>query len=295
MVLRVTLLVSLTGCAATPLRLEYGHLPSPAMQGRSMEYGVYTPPGWQPAETLPLVVFLHGGGGDDVRCLDEAGIPALLDREIGAGRAPRAVIVVPEGDRGFWINWHDGSRRYEDWVLGELLPVIERKFNTASCPDGCHIAGISMGGNGALRWAMNHPETFSSVEILSGPIFDAAGMKAITHSFPFGWLVPVERIFGPPTEAGLRRVDPYQRWRSATDLGSIRLFVARGTEDRTGIIQTNETFRIHLELHGIPHRYVVFPGGHRWADWKPLFPELLRFAVQPKRAVTTGQTAVIDS
>jgi enterochelin esterase-like enzyme len=250
-----------------------------------MEYGVYTPPSWKPAETLPLVVFLHGGGGDDVRCLDEAGIPALLDRKIGAGRAPRAVILVPEGDRGFWINWHDGSRRYEDWVLRELLPVVERKFNTASCPDGCHVAGISMGGNGALRWAMDHPDTFSSVEILSGPIFDAASMKAFTQSFPFRWVVPVERIFGPRTDERLRRVDPFQRWRSAADLGRMRLFFARGTDDRTGIIQTNEAFHVHLELLGIPHRYVVTGGGHRWEDWKPLFPELLRFAIPRGRSM----------
>jgi enterochelin esterase-like enzyme len=283
MTARATLLICLTGCAVTPLRLEYGHLRSAAMQGRAMEYGVYTPPSWGPAETLPLVVFLHGGGGDDVRCLDEAGIPPLLDQEIGAGRAPRAVILVPEGDRGFWINWHDGSRRYEDWVLRELVPVIEHKFHTAPCPDGCHVAGISMGGNGALRWALDHPESFSSVEILSGPIFDAAGMKSITQSFPFRWLVPVERIFGPLTDERLRRADPFQRWQSAADLGRIRLLFARGTEDRSGIIQTNEAFRIHLERRGIPHRYMVFPGGHRWADWRPLFPELLRFAIERER------------
>ncbi len=279
MTARAALLACVTGCAATPLRLEYARLPSAAMGGRSMEYGVYVPPSFGPKERLPLLVFLHGGGGDDVRCLDEAGIPALLDREIGAGRAPRAVIVVPEGDRGFWINWYDGSRRYEDWVLGDLLPVIQRDFHTAACPGGCHVAGISMGGNGALRWALDHPETFSSVSILSGPIFDAGQMRSFTHSFPFRWLVPVGRIFGPLTDERLQRVDPFQRWQSAADLGATRLFFARGTEDRSGIIETNEAFRVHLERRGIAHRYLVFPGGHRWVDWKPLFPELLRFAI----------------
>ncbi len=250
------------------------------MQGRSMPYALYTPPGWKKGETLPLVLFLHGGG-DDERCLDQAGIPELLDQEITAGRVPRAVILVPHGDNGFWMNWADGSRRYEDWVLQELMPAVARELGTAPCPDGCHVAGISMGGNGALRFALDHPEMFASVEIISGPILDAAGMKAFVKNGLFRWVAPLDRIFGTATDPeSLRRDDPFQRWQSGADLGRLRLYFARGTEDRKEIIASNEAFRAHVEEHGIPHRYVIFPGGHRWEDWKKLFPDVLRFAVR---------------
>jgi len=270
----------LAGCVSAPLRMTYAHMESPSMQGRSMAYALYTPPGWKKGETLPLVLFLHGGG-DDVRCLDQAGIPELLDREISAGRVPRAVVLVPEGDNGFWMNWADGSNLYEDWVLKDLVPAVARELGTAPCPDGCHVAGISMGGNGALRFALDHPEMFSSVEIISGPILDAAGMKAFTKDPVFRMMAPLDRIFGSTDNVErMRRDDPFQRWQSAADLGRLRLYFARGTHDREGITPTNEAFRAHLEKHGIPHRYVVFPGGHRWEDWKNLFPEVLRFAVE---------------
>jgi enterochelin esterase-like enzyme len=252
---------------------------SPSMQGRSMSYALYTPPGWKKGETLPLVLFLHGAG-DDERSFDHAGIPELLDQEIIAGRVPRVVILVPHGDNGFWMTWADGSRRYEDWVLQELMPAVARELGTAPCPDGCHVAGISMGGNGALRFALDHPELFASVEIISGPILDAAGMKAFAKNGLFRLVAPVDRIFGTATDPeSLRRDDPFQRWRSEADLGRLRLYFARGTHDLRMIIATNEAFRAYLEEHSIPHRYVVFHGGHRWVDWKNLFPEVLRFAV----------------
>ncbi len=254
-----------------------------------MEYGVYTPPGWHPGESLPLVVFLHTVGSD-VRCLDDAGVPALLDREIIAGRTPPVVILVPEGDRGFWMNWYDGTRRYEDWVLRELMPSIQQQYGTRPCPGGCHLMGISMGGNGALRWALEYPNTFSSVEVLSGPIPDTAGMVRAKGTFIMHLVAPVDRIFGPDSDLDRLRVrDPYQRWHSPADLGGTRLYVARGVDDHDWIIETNDVFRSYLVRHGIPHQYVVFPGGHRWAAWKALFPDVLRFAVRPRPV--TGQQA----
>lgn len=90
---------------------------------REMAYAVYTPPGWRPDEQLPLVLFLHGGG-DDEDCFDRAGFGPFLDAEITAGRAPRCVICVPDGERGFWENWHDGSHRWTDWR--PMVPAVLR-------------------------------------------------------------------------------------------------------------------------------------------------------------------------
>ncbi len=108
-------LLALVLLAASPVAAraqssDVGELFSPAMD-KPMGYSVYTPPGWGPDERLPLVVLLHGGGSD-LTSFDKYEVGAYLDAEHAAGRLPRVVIVNPDGEFGFWENWHDGSRLY---------------------------------------------------------------------------------------------------------------------------------------------------------------------------------------
>lgn len=273
-------LTLLAGCATAPARMVYRQLDSRAM-GHPMSYGLYAPPGFAPGEHLPLVVFLHGGG-DDVTCLEEEGIVAYLDGEIGAGRLPRVLVLVPQGDRGFWANWADGTHRYEDWVLREAMPSAMRAWGAQRCPAGCHLLGISMGANGALRFALAHPGLFGSAALLSGPMLDAQGMEWMLQSWFLRTFSRLDRVFGAsPDPRRTWRADPFQRWRSPDDLAGLRLFFAHGDDDRQGIAETNAALHQHLEANGVPHRYLVFHGGHRWADWEPVIGEAIRAALAP--------------
>jgi enterochelin esterase-like enzyme len=276
-VTRLVPLLFLFSCG--PQRLQYLRVDSPAM-GKTMEYGVYTPPGFTPAEQLPLVLFLHGGG-DTAHCLDQEGVSAWLDAEISAGRVPRVVVAVPQGDMGFWENWADGTARYADWALREVLPAVARDFHTQPCPQGCHLLGISMGGAGALRIALDDPGRFASASIVSAPTFDAAQMQAMAEDWRWKTFARLDRVFGPADDkARQRRADPFQRWLGPEDLGGLRLSLAHGDDDRSGIAGTNAALHAHLEARAIPHRYRVFHGGHRWKDWLPVFAEALRQAVE---------------
>jgi enterochelin esterase-like enzyme len=273
--LALALVFAVAGCATVPARMTYRELDSRAMH-KPMAFGVYTPPGFRPDERLPLFVFLHGGG-DTVHCLDVEGIAAWLDQEITAGRVPRVVVLVPEGDRGFWANWADGSHRYLDWVLREAMPAAISGWHTQPCPGGCHLIGISMGGNGALRLVLAHPGLFRSAAILSGPTPDAQGMKELSGDWLFHTFARLDRVFGPEIdEHRLWAADPFQRWTAPDDLAGLRLFIAHGDDDRRGIGETNDALHRDLLDHGIPHRFEVFHGGHRWRDWQPLFGEAIR-------------------
>jgi enterochelin esterase-like enzyme len=270
----IALLVSATACAA-PARLAYTRYDSAVMRAPA-EYAVYTPPGFRPEERLPLVVFLHGGG-DSERSFDQHGVGQALDRAIAAGEVPRVVVVVPDGDLGFWIDWHDGSRPFETWVVDEVVPRVAREHRTAPCPDGCHVVGVSMGASGALRVALHHSDRFASVAILSGPVFDTEQMIDFANDRLFSVFIPTHRAFGP-TEARdrwrIRQSDPFVRWRSPVDLGT-RLFLGWAEHDREGIVRGNRRLVRHLEQHGIPHVYREFPGAHGWAAWKPVLLEVL--------------------
>jgi enterochelin esterase-like enzyme len=274
----VAALGPLCACAPAVQRLTYVRVESPAMQ-RTMEYGVYTPPGFTPGESLPLVVFLHGGG-DDAHCLDKEGVSAWLDQEITQGRLPRLVVAVPQGDTGFWANWADGSARYVDWALDEVVPRVAKDYGTRPCPEGCHLLGISMGGSGVLRIALDDPRRFASAAIVSAPTFDSEQMKDLAEDWRWKTFARLDRVFGPASDVERRRrADPFQRWLSASDVGPLKIYLAHGDDDRKGIAGTNAALHRHLEARGIAHQYRVFHGGHRWKDWLPVFGEALRSAI----------------
>jgi S-formylglutathione hydrolase FrmB len=266
-------------CVSPRVRMQYRTFDSRAM-GRSMEYAVYTPPGFAPGEALPLVLFLHGGGGDEVDCLEIHGVTTFLDEEISKGRVPRVAIVVPQGDRGFWANWADGTRRYQDWALDEALPAARREFGTTDE----HLLGISMGGNGVVRFALARPGQFKSMSVLSGPILDAKGMKELMSNWMFRTFARLDRVFGSPDDvARTHAADPFQQWLSPGDVHGLRIFFAHGDGDHhQGLDRSNLAFHEHLEAHHIAHRYVVFRGGHDWQYWTPVFGDALRYALAPE-------------
>jgi enterochelin esterase-like enzyme len=267
------------GCASFPRRLEYRTVRSSAMRDAYLEHAVFAPAG---AEGLPLVVFLHGGG-DGPDCLDRHGISARLEAAMEAGTLPRAVVVVPDGDLGFWANWYDGSRRYEDWVVDEIMPAMARRYRTAPCPEGCHIMGVSMGAEGALRIAMHRPGTFASVSSISAPVMDTDRRIAFMQDPLINAIVRTQHVFGPISpRSRIESDDPFVQWRTAEALGETRLFLAWGTRDRDGIREGGHALTTHLAEHGVPHEVSVYEGDHGWASWAPVIEDALRRALAPE-------------
>lgn len=274
----VALVLLAAACASFPRRLEPVALRSQAM-GRTLQYATWLPPGWTPDEHLPLVVFLHGAS-DSPASFDRFEVGQALDEAVRTGAMPRLVLVAPEGNNGMWTNWHDGTHRYEDWVMNEVIPDAQARYRPLPCPEGCHIAGISMGGSGALRIALHHPGRFASVSSLSGLILDAQGATAFREKNSLRFIAPLDRIFGPMNDpAALAREDLFQRWTRPTDLGGLRVWLGWGDRDREDVVRTSAAFDRHLSDRGIPHGREVYPGGHEWAAWRQVIPRMLRHAL----------------
>lgn len=123
---------------------------------------VYTPPGYDPkrAEAYPLLVQLHGGGGSN-KAMDR--MAPLLEQAIREGRVPPMVSVMPSAGRSFYMDFRDGSQKWERFILADLLPAARRDLNVPKGRQGTFVTGISMGGMGSLRLAFKHPEAFQAV------------------------------------------------------------------------------------------------------------------------------------
>jgi len=241
-----------------------------------MAYAAYVPKDLPRGVSVPLVIFLHGGG-DDPHIFDEVEMGQTFDTAVADGRLPSFVAVFPEGELGLWENWYDGSHRYEDWVMDDLLSHARDTLPVASCPEHCAIMGVSMGGHGALRFALHRPQEFDSVAAISAPIFNTDQMIEFADWFIARVFMQSRRIFGPTdNRQRVEKEDLYLRWQSPDDVAPLRLFFAWGTREHDRIISANESFTSHLKQRGIEHQSIVYDGRHKWVDWKPVILALLQ-------------------
>src|SRR5580698_4363314 len=140
-----------------------------------VHYCVYLPAGYdagatkRPAQSYPVLYFLHGLG-DNEQTLFNSGGWTLLDDLRNQHKMGDFLIAAPEGRRSFYINSADGSVLYSDFFLQEFLPHIESKYRVRAGRTGRAISGISMGGYGALRFGFAHPELFSAVSAQSAAL-----------------------------------------------------------------------------------------------------------------------------
>jgi enterochelin esterase-like enzyme len=264
--------------AATPV--TYVQIDSEAV-GREMNYAVYTPPGWDGETSLPLVMFLHGGG-DDYTVLDKHPVVTrTFDRMIESGELPPFLLVAPDGKRSFWRNWADGTKDYEDWVLDEVIPDVTARYNVRSGPEDLHLMGISMGGAGSLYIGTQHLDRFASISAWSAPLFTPEDVERFLGNKMIANVFPVDEIFGQPTIEEIQARSVWTLLDRPESLEGTRFLIGAGTIDMRGIPKSNKKFHEHLSSADVPHRYVVYKGGHRWVDWAKVFPVALCHHLTP--------------
>ncbi|MCW2857695.1 MAG: hypothetical protein JWR52_3310 [Marmoricola sp.] len=151
---RLDKLLGLDGASApipdvTPGARYDGSFTSAARRGAQTAWSLSVPPGVASAG-LPLLVCLHGAGGDHRAAFDDLGIDRFLAQATAAGVPPFAVASVDGGEHSYWHPRADGSDAGA-MVTDELIPLLRKKLGLGA---RCGLYGWSMGGFGALRLAM---------------------------------------------------------------------------------------------------------------------------------------------
>ncbi|QDU98529.1 alpha/beta hydrolase [Lignipirellula cremea] len=143
--------------------LEHKVLASKSL-GHDVGYAVWTPPGYDAkgATRYPVIYFLHGAGGTEAS--DSGGFSSMVAGKIRQGDFPPAICVFPNG----------GMSGYRDpveaMIIDELIPRIDHDYATRAEAAGRAIAGFSMGGAGAVRLAILHPELFCAAGSWGGAL-----------------------------------------------------------------------------------------------------------------------------
>jgi S-formylglutathione hydrolase FrmB len=157
------MLLLLVGTEVLAQRVEYKTFPSKLL-GRELRYGVYLPPSYSksPEKKYPVLYFLHGLFEDETRWSTRGETDQILDRMIGDGKIGEFIVALPYGGTSFYTNMRDGSEKWEDVMVTEFLPLIESSYRVNASRAQRGISGTSMGGYGALKIAMKHPDLFGS-------------------------------------------------------------------------------------------------------------------------------------
>ncbi|HYP27878.1 MAG TPA: alpha/beta hydrolase-fold protein [Blastocatellia bacterium] len=253
--------------AAAEDRVEYGSLQSSAL-GRELRYAVQLPASYDKDKSrqYPVLYFLHGMNGTEGD-FQKRGVASAVSRLRQSGKIGEFIIVAPAGENSFYINSKNGLR-YEDAIIKDLIPHIEKSYRAVGKSEGRAIQGISMGGFGALSLAFRHPEMFSSVTAHSSALFEALPNPTGTDRRSQFMSRMIGNMYGsPPDEEYFRSYNPISLAESnaaAIKKAGLKIYFDVGDHDRYGFQTSNKALDERLSGTGIAHEFHVFPGDHGW-------------------------------
>lgn len=278
--------------------------------GVDKQYVVYLPSGYADSDArYPVVYMLHGLGGNEGNWSEYMGLAKAADAMNLA-----AIVVMPDGDDSFYTNWatavdYDaclaGSRafgtakdmrtycvreaKYEDYIVQDLVGHVDATYRTVPERRARSIGGLSMGGFGALKLAMRHPQLFGSVAshsgvaalLYTGPFPYEKG-KVVLGDDPQAWItspgdfgVLFGNVFG--TDIATWRANDPAVLAQQVDNGDLAIYIDCGTEDEFRLHNGAAYLHEVLEERGVEHFFELMPGKHALAFWADRIDDSLAF------------------
>jgi S-formylglutathione hydrolase FrmB len=275
--LTFALLAAVPDCFAASGRVECNSIPSKIL-ARRVPYCIVLPPAFDADQSrrFPILYFLHGLG-DNEQSFVHTGAWNLLEDMREKGEIKDFLIATPEAGSTFYINSKDGKERYEDFLLQEFFPYIEKHNRVAPGRRNRAISGISMGGYGALHLAFRHPELFSAVSAHSAALVDKLPNFLGARSSQSPRSRVLGGVFGdPPDPAFWERNSPIALARKA-NLANLQIYFDCGDQDDFGFESGATALDKVLTSRRIPHEFHIYPGRHDAAYFAEHLPASLAF------------------
>jgi putative tributyrin esterase len=305
--LAAALATSTAGAQAPAGRIVADTIRSPSL-GVAKQFVVYLPPsyGRDAARRYPVAYYLHGAWGSEWDWSRQGRIGSVLD-SLAAANGTELIVVMPDGDDGWYTTWNllgnnaacqqkplrQGESpasycvpwpKYDEYIARDLVAKVDSGYRTIA--DRAHraIAGLSMGGYGAITLALRYPTVFSAAASHSGvlsPLYIgphpfasppqyATRIEQLPQSYGALWPL-IAPAFGTDTAAWWSRMPGRIAERVvATSRGATpemvpAMMIDVGRED-TYVDQTRD-FHATLQRLGVAHAYVEWPGKHDWTYW----------------------------
>jgi putative tributyrin esterase len=254
--------------ASPATRMEEHTFQSKAL-AREMPYRVVLPAGYDTSERrYPVLYLLHGWHGNDTNW-------TMLTNLIQDAEPYPMIIVTPEGENSWYVNSATTpADRFEDYIATDLIAEVEHHYRAIASSHRRAIAGLSMGGYGALLLSLKHPDTFAVVGSLSGAFDGPIGIESVMPSLK----VSTDAAYGAPGSHTRSDNDVFPRIDAAGVESLPYLFIACGSQDP--LLPASRRVAASLSAKKVAYEYHEYPDAHTWAFWDASLPALLRVVAQ---------------
>ena len=265
--------------ASFAARVDTLAIASPAM-GKTFRAAVVLPASYAKHKKAryPVLYLLHGAYGHFDDWLKSPPDKQLVQR---LADQYNLIIVLPEGETfSFYLDSPlNPASQFETHLTKEVLPQIDQAYRTVAERRGRVIAGLSMGGHGALYLAARHPDLYAAAGSMSGALDlttfnrklspEAAAQRAQLWAPILGSETANPERFTANSVVNL--VDQLHQ-------AGRPIILDCGTED--GLLDINREVHRRLLYNHTPHDYTERPGGHTWAYWQVALPNQVLFFQQ---------------
>jgi len=177
---------------------------------------------------------------------------------------------MPEGNSSYYTNSAERPEdRYEDYIVKDLTAEVENRFPAATGRANRAIAGVSMGGYGAIKIALKFPEQYAFSAGIS-PALDVP-TRSLSIKRIAQWKFH-RSIFGGWGSQTQRDNDPYLLAQSVVANKMPYLFFTCGEQE--GLLPANQRFAKELTARGIAFEFHTAPGDHNWKQWDQRIAEM---------------------
>jgi S-formylglutathione hydrolase FrmB len=266
LVIRALLLLLVLSPEVLAQQVEYKSFASKVL-GREMRYGVYLPPSYasSPGKKYPVLYFLHGLFEDETRWSNRGGTDQIMNRMIADGKIGEFIVAIPYGGASFYTNTRDGSEKWEDAIVTDFIPMIESTYRVNASRTNRGISGTSMGGYGALKIAMKHPDLFGSASAHSAVLLEDLSAAKVSAGRLQRFQAMFDKIYGINQDLTYWEANnPMTLAKNTGKLNGLKLYFDCGTEDDYGFDIGAKQLDAMLTKAGYPHEAHLYPGGHGW-------------------------------
>lgn len=231
--------------------------------GRETRYRILLPKGYdQTTGRYPVLYLLHGalGGYENWE--------TRTDLTNYAANLP-LIIVMPDAGNSWYVNSATEPNRMEDFIVDELIPTIDQQWRTIRSPHRRAIAGLSMGGYGALKFAMKYPGMFAVAASISGAI---SGPSDLENQRP-DLKANIEKAFGPAGSPVRAQNDLIALARASQPASTPYLYLDCGSSDF--LLDSNRRLVSALSDAKLAYEYHEVAGAHTWSFWDARLPIVL--------------------
>lgn len=274
-----------------------------ATLGRPYEFNVYLPAGYDGSDSrYPTIYLLHGRGDAKDAWLN---VRDTLDRMIAEGTFPPAIAVLPDmpslSAAGYYIDsLYHGGEALESAFFNDLIPYVDSTYRTLADPASRIVGGYSMGGYGAMRYALAHPKIFGGALILSPAVYTPLP-PADSSTREFGAFGNGEVVFDEEIYRSLNYPAVLETFEHGGQ--PLYIFIAVGDDEWKHPDPEDRLHDLDLEAHllfnqlarvsDIAAEFRVYNGGHDWDVWQRGFEEGMAYLANYLKTSEEGLTVGI--